>query len=171
MVSHSIFKPKHKQCLSRQSFFVIVHSLASVAEWTEQSWWHFPLILLHFTHLELPTQCTSDLPSTAAKGLLTLCTSETLQWAELPLIFWGWLFLPHRANTFIGIAHFLSEGFFFYILFPERLQSDFHLGALTLVHMDRICAVTLLPVYRTVRELNAHMGEPGWKQIISDWCF
>lgn len=66
---------------------------------------------------------------------------------------------------------FLVRGLFFYILFPERLQSDFHLGALTPLHMDRICAVTLLPVYRTVRELNAHMGEPGWKQIISDWCF
>lgn len=57
----------------------IVHTTASVPELTEESGWHFPSILLHFTHLELPTQSTPDLPSTAAEGPLTLGTSETLQ--------------------------------------------------------------------------------------------
>lgn len=86
--------------------------------------------------------------------------------SEFPLIIWSLPFLPHSANFSTGIAHFLSEGF----IFPQDC-SQISIPKLSRHDVNCLCVVTWLPVYRTVREHNVHMGGPGWKQIISDWCF
>lgn len=64
---------------------------------------------------------------------------------------------------------FLVRGLYFFLSACRCRFPPLRSRAIT--YGPYICAMTLLPVYRTVRELNAHMGEPGWKQIISDWCF
>lgn len=162
-----VFKPKHKQCLSRQ-FFLSSFTVWPVW-WNEQnspgdiSPWSCCISLILNYQPSAHQTFLQQLPNASwLSAHLRLCSGQSLLWSSGVDYFYPTVPIP-----LLALRSSCQRALFF----PQRLQSDFHLGALTPFHMDRICAMTLLPVYRTVRELNAHMGEPGWKQIISDWCF